>query len=175
MPKRNYSNIHTNVVSGRIRACVKNKNKGKRNASTGSGRTYYKHNVFLHRHSVILTPLERVNREWRSVHIFVTEDKGWQLTLQKSACHCSGRGRKCADPPARMNNHELRDSGSRSLPAAVSGSSSPPAALPALAELGQQSTLLPTQCFCQSLWLLLLTLLGGEGPAIALEGPSLPL
>lgn len=45
-----------------------------------------------------------------------------KLTLQKSACHCGGRGRKCADPPSRMNNHELGDSGSRSLPAATSGS-----------------------------------------------------
>lgn len=45
-----------------------------------------------------------------------------KLTLQKSACPCGGLGRKCADLPSWMNNHELRDSGSRSLPAAASGS-----------------------------------------------------
>lgn len=55
----------------------------------------------------------------------------------------------------------------------LAGSSSP-AAVSALAQLGQQSTPLPTQCFCQSLWLQtpLLTLVGGGTPA-ALQGPFL--
>lgn len=56
----------------------------------------------------------------------------------------------------------------------LAGSSSP-AAVSALARLGQQSTPLPIQCFCQSLWLQspLLTLVGGGTPAV-LQGPFLP-